>query len=66
MTDIGTDGAKNPEERCYCEAPNNCLKKGAFDLYQCIKKPIILTNPHFYSADSFYLNNIEGLNPEKV
>ncbi|XP_011499315.1 PREDICTED: LOW QUALITY PROTEIN: sensory neuron membrane protein 1-like [Ceratosolen solmsi marchali] len=64
-TDLGTDGNNNPLHKCYCPATNGCLKKGAFDIYNRTLKPIIVTNPHFYLADEYYSNQVDGLNPDK-
>ncbi|XP_017775707.1 PREDICTED: sensory neuron membrane protein 1-like [Nicrophorus vespilloides] len=57
------DPSSNPEDQCYCQAPDKCLKKGVFDLYNCIKAPLIASLPHFYLSDPSYVNGVKGLNP---
>nr|UQE86052.1 sensory neuron membrane protein [Tropidothorax elegans] len=59
------DMSSNPEEKCFCPTPTTCLKKGAFDISKCIGAPIVLTLPHFYEADEYYLNQVDGLTPDK-
>ena len=65
-TDLGTDGENNELHKCYCYPGEQCFKKGAYDLFKCIKLPLVLTNPHFYLADPYYLEQVEGLHPDKV
>ncbi|XP_034946984.1 sensory neuron membrane protein 1-like [Chelonus insularis] len=60
--DLG-DMSSDPEIKCLCPAPDKCLKKGLFDLYPCIKAPIIATLPHFYLTAEEYLTQVDGLNP---
>ncbi|XP_058791804.1 sensory neuron membrane protein 1-like isoform X2 [Phymastichus coffea] len=63
--DLGTDGQHTPEDRCYCAAPRDCLRRGVFELYKCLRVPIVLSNPHFYLADPYYLTAVDGLHPDK-
>nr|ANG08490.1 sensory neuron membrane protein 2 [Trichogramma dendrolimi] len=63
--DIGTDPDHNEADRCFCEAPDDCLKKGVYDLYKCVHAPLLVSNPHFYNADPYYLKAVEGLAPSK-
>lgn len=39
---------------CYCGDTDGCLMNGAFDLFDCIGIPMILTLPHFYNG-TFYV-----------
>ncbi|KAJ8668140.1 hypothetical protein QAD02_009803 [Eretmocerus hayati] len=64
-TGFGLDVEKNPYQKCYCSEPESCLKKGVFDMYKCGQAPVVMSNPHFYDADPYYLTLIEGLNPDK-
>ncbi|XP_011499316.1 PREDICTED: sensory neuron membrane protein 1-like [Ceratosolen solmsi marchali] len=64
-TDLGIDSENNPRQKCYCQPPNKCLKKGTFDTYKCNKSPIIVTNPHFFLADPYYKDLIDGMKPDK-
>ncbi|XP_058792828.1 sensory neuron membrane protein 1-like isoform X2 [Phymastichus coffea] len=63
-TDLGTD-PDNPLHKCYCKAPDDCLKKGVYDAYKCVGAPIVVSNPHFYLADPEYLTMVDGLKPDK-
>jgi len=63
---------RNPENACYCPDGFRCLKSGAFNMAPCKVKPdletgapLALSYPHFYMADPWYLDNVEGLKPEK-
>ncbi|XP_014209085.1 sensory neuron membrane protein 1-like [Copidosoma floridanum] len=64
-TSVGIDPENNPHDKCYCMSEDKCLKKGAFDAYKCTKIPIVVTNPHFYLADPYYLSRVDGLSPNK-
>ncbi|KAJ8971696.1 hypothetical protein NQ317_014679, partial [Molorchus minor] len=61
--DIG-DMEHNEDEKCYCETPKTCLKKGVFDLTKCMGVPIYATLPHFLRTDETYLQQVQGLKPE--
>lgn len=65
-TKIGIDGQNDPLDNCYCATDENCLKKGTFDMFKCNKLPLILSDPHFYEADAYYLSLFEGLEPQQV
>lgn len=54
-----------PEQQCYCPA-NGCLKAGVMDLHKCIGVPLVASHPHFWRADSAYLDMVEGLSPNYV
>ncbi|XP_058791806.1 sensory neuron membrane protein 1-like isoform X2 [Phymastichus coffea] len=62
--DLGVDGGHVAEEKCYCLAPDRCLRKGVYDMFRCLNVPIILSNPHFYLADPYYLSRVEGAKPD--
>uniref|UniRef100_A0ABD2XJ81 Sensory neuron membrane protein 1 n=1 Tax=Trichogramma kaykai TaxID=54128 RepID=A0ABD2XJ81_9HYME len=71
-TGVGPDWRQDPRVKCYsCEAgdagagEDSCLPRGVYDLYRCIKAPLVLTNPHFYDVDEVYASRVEGLEPEK-
>lgn len=63
--DLG-DQSQNPLEKCFCEAPDKCLKKGVMDLYKCVGIPIIASLPHLYLTDPSYTSTVSGLRPTKV
>ncbi|KAF7992411.1 hypothetical protein HCN44_001736 [Aphidius gifuensis] len=59
------DTSKDPELKCFCEAPDKCLKKGLFDLFKCVKAPLVASLPHLYLVDESYLEQVDGLNPKE-
>ncbi|KAJ8687762.1 hypothetical protein QAD02_023556 [Eretmocerus hayati] len=63
-TSFGVDIEKYPQHKCFCVDPDDC-PKGIYDVYKCVKAPIIISNPHFYNADPRYLDMVEGLHPDK-
>nr|AOT85638.1 sensory neuron membrane protein 1E [Mayetiola destructor] len=61
--DIGSE--QNTKE-CFCrDFPDDCPKKGTFDLFPCVGAPMFGSLPHFFNADPSLLDNIEGLSPNK-
>lgn len=61
-------GDMNNDEhlKCLCQAPGKCMKKGYIDLFPCVGAPMIISLPHFYKGDPFYLTQVDGLHPTKV
>lgn len=60
---IFDNGTTRPENKCFCK--NGCLPSGVLDVSACRENsPMYLSMPHFYNADSYYIDNIEGLNPD--
>ncbi|KAJ8927990.1 hypothetical protein NQ314_019518 [Rhamnusium bicolor] len=57
------DMEHNQEEKCYCNTPKTCLKKGVFDLTKCMGVPIYVTLPHFLETDEMYLQQVKGMEP---
>lgn len=57
------DMEHNDEDKCYCENPNSCLKKGVLDLSKCLGAPLFATLPHFLFTDEMYLDQVDGLHP---
>lgn len=55
------DQDHNQEDKCYCS--KICMKKGVFDLSNCMGAPIYATLPHFLEADETFLKQVDGLNP---
>lgn len=55
-------GTKIPENKCFCDG--DCMPYGALNVSNCRHgSPAFVTLPHFYKADPFYLNAIEGIVP---
>ncbi|KAF5307097.1 hypothetical protein FQR65_LT07156 [Abscondita terminalis] len=58
------NGTKIPENKCYCAG--ECIPSGVFNISSCrYGLPAYGSMPHFYSADSFYSEKIDGMNPNK-
>ncbi|XP_031629089.1 sensory neuron membrane protein 1-like [Contarinia nasturtii] len=54
------------EFSCFCRKPDRCPIQGTMDMYQCLKVPVIISQPHFYHADPSLLANIvDGLKPDQ-
>ncbi|XP_019867280.2 sensory neuron membrane protein 2-like isoform X2 [Aethina tumida] len=58
------------ETDCYCVKKTNdaygepsCYLNGVIDLQTCVGAPILLSLPHFVSADKSYVDKVTGLNP---
>lgn len=65
------DQENDPDLGCLCEpatetTPRKCARKGTFDIYRCMKAPLVASLPHFYDADESLLELVEGCNPNKV
>ncbi|KAK4875496.1 hypothetical protein RN001_011918 [Aquatica leii] len=53
-----------PENKCFCSG--QCIPSGVFNISSCrYGLPAYGSLPNFYSADSFYLNKIDGMKPNK-
>jgi len=62
-SNLGTD---NPENSCYCEGNCQDVRSGLLNVSSCwYDVPVFASYPHFYNADPYYLEAVEGLNPEK-
>ncbi|KAF5278410.1 hypothetical protein FQA39_LY05899 [Lamprigera yunnana] len=58
------NGTKIPENECYCAG--QCIPSGVFNISSCkYGLPAYGSLPHFYTADPFYLDGIDGLKPNK-
>nr|AVM18969.1 sensory neuron membrane protein 1 [Holotrichia parallela] len=58
------DQTNNPEDKCYCPSPEECMKKGVMDLRKC-SGPVVASMPHFYNCDPSYANGVKGVYPDK-
>lgn len=59
------NGTKYPENSCYCNDAN-CAPSGTLNISECrFGSPVYMSFPHFYNADEYYLNAIDGLNPDQ-
>ncbi|XP_063914720.1 sensory neuron membrane protein 1-like [Zophobas morio] len=57
-------GEANPEDQCFCPAPDKCLPEGVVDLTKCLQVPLMCTLPHFLRVDEKLLQQVEGLHPD--
>ncbi|XP_018568082.1 protein peste-like isoform X2 [Anoplophora glabripennis] len=58
------NGTKVPENRCFCDG--DCMPYGLLNISACrYGSPAFVSLPNFYKADPYYLQNVEGLTPEK-
>ncbi|CAH1156005.1 unnamed protein product [Phaedon cochleariae] len=58
------NGTNIPENKCYCDG--NCMPSGALNVSLCKHgSPAFISLPHFYKADPYYINSVDGLNPSK-
>ncbi|XP_007895114.2 lysosome membrane protein 2c [Callorhinchus milii] len=56
----------NPANVGFCIPSGHCLGSGVLNVSVCRKgAPIILSSPHFYQADQKYIDDIEGMDPNK-
>ncbi|XP_022654689.1 lysosome membrane protein 2-like isoform X2 [Varroa destructor] len=59
------NSSREPANRCF-ETPGKSLPSGGMDLSRCqFGLPLVLSYPHFYAADSKYLEKVEGLSPNQ-
>ncbi|XP_058792638.1 sensory neuron membrane protein 1-like [Phymastichus coffea] len=64
-TSLGTNSQTNPEDKCFCLAPDRCHKNGVFEVWKCLSNAYVASNPHFYAADPYFINSVKGLKPVK-
>lgn len=59
------NGTLFPENECFCGG--ECVPSGLFNVSSCrYGTPVFMSFPHFYNADPFYLEQVEGMNPNKT
>ncbi|KAL5279645.1 hypothetical protein ACFFRR_003939 [Megaselia abdita] len=58
------NGTLYPENKCFCG--DQCVPSGVMNISSCrFGTPVFMSYPHFYGADEFYVNQVEGLDPQK-
>lgn len=58
------NGTLFPETACFNSG--EIVPSGVLNISACrFGTPVFMSFPHFYGADEFYLNQVEGLNPDK-
>jgi scavenger receptor class B, member 1 len=58
------NGTLYPENQCYCSG--DCVPSGLFNVSSCrFGTPVFMSFPHFYNADPFYHEQVDGMKPDK-
>ncbi|CAO1400864.1 unnamed protein product [Diamesa serratosioi] len=58
------NGTLFPENECFCG--EDCMPSGVMNTSACnYESPLFMSFPHYYAGDPFYLNEVEGLMPNK-
>ncbi|XP_028317839.1 lysosome membrane protein 2-like [Gouania willdenowi] len=58
---------ENPANEGFCISPEECLGTGLLKVSPCRKgAPVVASFPHFYLADSKYVDAFEGINPQRT
>ncbi|CRL01976.1 CLUMA_CG015303, isoform A [Clunio marinus] len=59
------NGTIHPENKCYANQ-DDVMPSGQFNITTCnYDFPIYMSLPHFYNADQFYIDAVDGMNPVK-
>lgn len=57
-------GSLYSQNECFCNG--ECVPSGLFNVSACrFGTPVFMSFPHFYYADQFYHNQIDGMTPDK-
>lgn len=58
------NGTMYPENWCFCG--DECVPSGVLNISACrFGTPVFMSFPHFYKADPFFLNQVDGMSPEE-
>lgn len=58
------NGTKYPDNYCFCGG--ECVPSGVLNISSCrFGTPVFMSYPHFYAADPFYLDQVEGMEPDE-
>ncbi|XP_022066701.2 lysosome membrane protein 2-like isoform X1 [Acanthochromis polyacanthus] len=58
---------ENPANEGFCVSPKECLGTGLLKVSPCRKgAPVVASFPHFYLAESKFVNAIGGMSPERT
>lgn len=61
------NGTAYPENKCYSNGdPDGQIPSGVMNISACrYGSPVFMSFPHYFAADPFFLNEVEGLKPNK-
>lgn len=58
------NGTLYPENKCFCGG--ECVPSGVMNVSACrFGSPVFMSYPHFFNADPLFVNQVEGLKPNK-
>lgn len=58
------NGSIYEENECFCSG--DCMPSGVLNISSCrFGTPVFMSLPHYFNADSFYPDQVEGMNPQK-
>ncbi|XP_015035804.2 protein peste [Drosophila pseudoobscura] len=60
------NGTDNPQNSCYCQ--DNCqeVRSGLLNISSCwYGAPVFASYPHFHQADPYYVEQVDGMKPDK-
>lgn len=58
------NGTLYPENSCFCTG--ECTPSGVLNVSECrFGAPVFMSFPHYYAADPYFLDMVEGLSPSK-
>lgn len=62
---VFSNKTEDPDNWCFCSG-GMCNPSGIGNSSTCrFGTPVFVSFPHFYLADPYYLEHVEGLNPQK-
>lgn len=60
------NGTEFPENACFSGGSTEFVPSGVMNISACrYGSPVFISFPHYYAGDQFYVNEVEGLKPDK-